>query len=338
MNVAIIGLGKMGLSHAALVGAHPLVKQMHACDTNKLIQSGLKKYSDGILFHNDYVKMIESYDLDAAVVATPTIMHHKVVKECLNKKIPVFCEKPFCFSPEDSIQLANSYNELSITNQVGYHNKFLGTFTELKRLLNIKILGKLFHFSGDSYGPVVVRKKSKTWRTSSNQCGGCLPDYAAHVINLIQSTLGTIKSARGTLMKKIWSQEVEDAVYTNLILESGLSGTLSVNWSDETYRKMSTSITLQGELGKIICDATELKIFLNSKNEKENLPKGWTIKYINELTKPVWFNLRGEEYSSQMDYFLSNVNNSKMGSLNTFLQGAETNKIMNKISEDNYYG
>ena len=72
--------------------------------------------------------------------------------------------------------------------------------------------------------------------------GGCLFDYASHVINLIQEIIGRPVSAEDARLKKIYSREVEDAVYSVLTLESGLSGILSVNWSDETYRKMSTSI------------------------------------------------------------------------------------------------
>ncbi len=85
---------------------------------------------------------------------------------------------------------------------------------------------------------------------------------------------------------------------------SGLSGILSVNWSDETYRKMSTSITIQGKNGKIICDATEMKIYLKEASKKEGLEKGWTIKYITDLAIPVNFYLRGEEYSAQIDHFI----------------------------------
>ena len=124
---------------------------------------------------------------------------------------------------------------------------------------------------------------------------------------------------------------MEDAVYTLLKLESELSGTLLVNWSDETYRKMSTSLTLQGKKGKIICDATELKIYLKEADRKEKLDKGWTVKYITEYAPPVNFHLRGEEYSAQIDYFVDNVLNKRQGDINTFEQGLYTDKVIEMI-------
>lgn len=49
--------------------------------------------------------------------------------------------------------------EKGLVNQVGFHNHFIGTFRELKRLLSLNILGELLHFSGEAYGPVVIKEK-----------------------------------------------------------------------------------------------------------------------------------------------------------------------------------
>jgi hypothetical protein len=118
------------------------------------------------------------------------------------------------------------------------------------------------------------------------------------------------------------------------LLESGLSGVLSVNWSDETYRKMSTSLTLFGKKGKIICDATEIKIYLKEAASKENLNKGWTIKYNTEFAIPVNFYLRGEEYSAQIDNFISCILNKKQTEINSFDQALYTDKVIELIISD----
>ena len=89
-----------------------------------------------------------------------------------------------------------------------------------------------------------------------------------------------------------------------------------------------------GNKGKIICDATELKIYLKEENKKERLPKGWTIKYITDLAIPVNFYLRGEEYSAQIDYFIDNVKNKKSGQINTFNQALFTDKVIDMLIAD----
>jgi predicted dehydrogenase len=329
---SIIGLGKMGLSHASIVGAHPSVNLVAVCDTSSMILDAFKKYTK-INTYSDFKKMIDTEKPDFTVVATPTKFHYPMVKYAFENNVHVFCEKPFCLVSREGDELVELASQKWLVNQVGYHNHFIGTFRELKRLLKDNVIGELVHFSGEAYGPVVTMEKGGTWRSKPEEGGGCLFDYASHVINLLQEVIGKPSQVDGANLKSIYSKGVEDAVYALLRLESGLTGTLLVNWSDETYRKMSTSLTIQGKKGKIICDATELKIYLKEPNQKEKLEKGWTIKYITELAMPVNFELRGEEYSAQIDYFVDNIISRKSGTLNTFSQGLYTDKVIEMIIE-----
>jgi predicted dehydrogenase len=254
-----------------------------------------------------------------------------MVKYALEKGIHTFCEKPFSLTIKEGEEMVSLAEKNNLVNQVGYHNHFIGTFRELKRLIKSGLLGDLVHFTGEAYGPVVTKPKGGTWRSDPGEGGGCLFDYASHVINLIQEIIGRPVSADGAQLKKIYSRDVEDAVYTVLKLETGLSGLLSVNWSDETYRKMSTSVTVIGKKGKIICDATELKIYLKEPDAQEKLERGWTIKYITDLAIPVDFYLRGEEYSAQIDNFVRHVIEKKPTAVNTFRQALETDRVMEII-------
>ena len=330
---AIIGLGKMGLSHASIVGAHPDVDLVSVCDTSSLIRDGFKKFSR-IKTYSDYRKMIDENEPDFVVIATPTRFHYEMVKYSLEKGLNIFCEKPFSLNIEKGRELVALAADKGVVNQVGYHNHFIGTFRELKRLLEKNILGELVHFSGEAYGPVVVKEKGGTWRSDPGEGGGCLNDYASHVINLIQEILGRPEKICGTLLKSIYSKSVEDAVYSLLKLKDGLTGTLLVNWSDETYRKMSTSISVYGKKGKIICDATEIKIYLKESFAPEKLDKGWTIKYITDFAIPVNFYLRGEEYSAQIDYFIECIRTNSNARFNSFEQALYTDMVIDMIIND----
>jgi len=333
LKAGIIGLGKMGISHAAIVSPHPSVELVAVCDTSSLVLDAFKKFCK-VRVYDDYEKMIDAEKLDFVVVATPTRMHYKMVKYALERGIHTFCEKPFSLTIKEGTELVALAEKQKLVNQVGYHNHFIGTFQELKRLIGLGILGDLVHFTGEAYGPVVTRAKGGTWRSDPEEGGGCLFDYASHVINLIQEIIGMPVKAEGSKLKKIYSKDVEDAVYSVLTLENGLSGVLSVNWSDETYRKMSTSITVTGKKGKIICDATEVKIYLKDPDQSEKLDRGWTIKYITDLAIPVDFYLRGEEYSAQIDNFVDSVIRRTQTQTNTFEQALNTDRVMDLIIED----
>ncbi len=332
-RAGIIGLGKMGISHAAIIGIHPEIKMVAVCDASSLVLEAFRKFTD-INVYTDYRKMLDEEKLDLVIVSTPTKLHYPMVKYALEKGVHTFCEKPFTLTLQEGENLITMAKEKSLVTQVGYHNHFIGTFRELKRLLKEGILGELVHFKGEAYGPVVTREKGSSWRSSAGEGGGCLYDYASHVLNLIQEIIGKPAKAKGSVLKRIYSSEVEDAVFSMLTLESGLSGILSVNWSDETYRKMSTSLTITGKLGKIICDATELKIYLKYENEKEGLVKGWNLRYITDYAIPVNFYLRGEEYSAQIDHFVNCIIGNATPEINIFEQAQYTDKVIEMIISD----
>lgn len=329
----VIGLGKMGISHAAIVNAHPAVEMVAVCDTTTIVLDVFRKFSK-VKLYNNYIKMIDNEKLDFVVIATPTRLHFPMVKYALERGINIFCEKPFCLSTNEGWELEQLALQTGLINQVSYHNQFVGTFRELKRLIKAEIIGNLIHFTGEAYGNVITSEKGGTWRTDPKEGGGCLLDYASHVINLVQEIIGRPVKANGTFLKQIYSSEVDDAVYSMLMLDNGLSGVLLVNWCDETYRKMSTSLTIQGKKGKIICDATEIKIYLKESNASEKLDKGWTIKYNTDLAIPVGFNLRGEEYSAQIDHFINCVILKRQTEINSFEQALYTDKVIELIIAD----
>jgi predicted dehydrogenase len=320
----------MGMSHCSILGAHPDVDLIAVCDSSSLIQDAFRKLTKTRVY-SDYVKMIEETRPECVFVATPTRFHAEMVIYALERGIHVFCEKPFSLNPEEGRKMVRLARENQLVNQVGYHNRFIGTFNEMKRLAEKNILGEIYHFTGEAYGPVVLKEKGGTWRSEREQGGGCLFDYASHVLNLIYYIIGKPVEARGTLLKNIYSKGVEDAVYASLLLENGLTGQLSVNWSDDTYRKMSTSIKTEGKNGKMTADATELKIYLKEENREMNLPKGWTVKYITELTPQVNFNLRGEEYSAQVDHFIECIKCNQPSGRSSFETALATDEIIDKL-------
>lgn len=334
IKVAIIGLGKMGISHCSILGAHPDVQMAAMCDTDGLLQSAFKKLTK-IACYTDYKAMIDEVQPDAVYVVTPTKLHYEMVMYALEHNCHVFCEKPFSLTVEQGEKMVALANKKGLVNQVGYVNRFIGTFNEMRRLLANGVIGKPFHFMGENYGPVVLKSKGSTWRSEKNTGGGCLMDYAAHILDLINYvTKDHIVSCRGTFMPSIFSNEVEDAVYSTLELGSGLCGQLAVNWSDPTHRKATTSLKIEGDKGKLEADTTTLKIYLTEANDAEKLEKGWNVKYLTELTPQVFFNLRGEEFSLENAHFINCIKDRSLQNRCSFEMAMQTDYIIHQIIND----
>ena len=126
VKIAVVGLGKMGLSHFALVNAHPDAETF-ACDATGFMVDILSKNIPAKIYKK-FDEMLETQPLDAVVIATPSKLHAPMVRAALEKGIHVFCEKPFCLDPADAEELANLADSKGLINQVGHHNRYVGAF------------------------------------------------------------------------------------------------------------------------------------------------------------------------------------------------------------------
>jgi predicted dehydrogenase len=226
-----------------------------------------------------------------------------------------------------------------LVTQVGYHYRFVGAFDEMKRLLDAGALGAVTHVLAEAYGPVVLRRKGGTWRTRPAEGGGCLYDYAAHPINLLNWYFGPVSAVSGSVLGKVFSKDAADEVYSTLTFRDGLSAHLSVNWSDESFRKMSTKLTVWGANGRIVADRQECQAYLRDPVLARALPgrpyqAGWNVRYTTELTDEVWFYLRGEEYSAQLAYFVESVKLGRCDNVSAFADAVQTDVAIGMIAAD----
>lgn len=338
IRIAVVGLGKMGLSHLAMINAHPEVKVAAICDATGYILDVLNKYT-GVQTFTDFRAMLDEIELDAVIIATPSSMHGPMVRAALDKGLHIFCEKPFSLDTNESDELAALATERGIVNQVGYHYRFVGAFQEVKRLLDMGAIGKVSHVLAEAYGPVVMRPKGSTWRTQRTAGGGCLYDYAAHPLNLVNWYLGMPQGVGGSVLNSIFSKETDDEVFGTLYFDGGKSAQISVNWSDESYRKMSTKISIWGTAGRITADRQEIQVYLrNTAKIPDGYQEGWNVRNTTELTDEVWFYVRGEEYSTQLDYFVQCIAQKHPENVNSFASAAQTDKVIAMMIADSQKG
>ena len=199
IKVGIVGLGKMGISHYAIINSHPEVNLAAVCDASRFVLTALERHTKAQTFYTDYKKMIEEQKLDCVLVSTPTVTHAEIVRYALERNLHVFVEKPFCLTSAEGremVELAQKHNRV---NQVGYHNRFVAAFNEVKRLVDLGAIGDIYHFSAEAYGPVVLRPPAASWRYERSQGGGCLYDYASHAINLVTQKMGNNVEVKNTL-------------------------------------------------------------------------------------------------------------------------------------------
>jgi scyllo-inositol 2-dehydrogenase (NADP+) len=323
----------MGLSHQSIANAHPDVRLTSVSDASGYILEMVSTYTN-VKGYASHSEMLARESLDCVFVATPSRYHAEIVGAALQRGLHVFCEKPFALDPGRGFQLAQLAEEKQLVNQVGYHCRFIATFNEAKRVLERKLIGELHQVRAEVYGPVVLRPKGATWRSQKTEGGGCLYDYACHAIDLLNYLIGRPTAVSGTILKSVFSRDVDDEVFSTFHFAGGVGGQLAANWSDDSHRKMSVKLSLWGTNGRINVDRQEIQVYVRKHTAlTEDYQEGWNVRYTTDLTPPVWFYVRGEEYSAQIDHFVECI---KTGAtpISTFRTASDTSLVAAMMRAD----
>jgi len=335
INLGIIGIGRMGITHFSIINSHPDVNIKAVVDTSGLILSLFDKYIKGVNTYKDYTDLFKSETLDAVIICTPPTLHYPIAIEAAKKNIHVFSEKPFTTKKILGKELAELFEQKGLVNQVGYVNRFNDVFAKVKEYLELGIIGNVIRFKSEMFSRTITKaEEGNTWRDSHENGGGALFEVASHAIDLIIFLVGKPDKITGSSLSKVYSKNVEDTVFATMLYKSGISGTLNVNWSDESYRKPTNKIEIFGTEGKILADQHGIKIYMKNANSEHNLKEGWNSIYITDVFKPVPFYVRGNEFTSELYHFIECINDRKIKNRCSFADATGTLEAIEAILND----
>lgn len=104
--MAVVGLGVMGRTHLSVLDAlgagRPVAVTAVADVDDAAVEAHL---ADGRRGWTAPLDLLAEADVDAVVVATPDASHAELVRACLERGLPVLCEKPLTTSAQDSAAL-----------------------------------------------------------------------------------------------------------------------------------------------------------------------------------------------------------------------------------------
>jgi len=330
---AIVGFGRMGMTHYSILNNHPDVEFAAICDPSSFIRNKVEQYF-GIDTYSNHQEMIRQSSPDFVMIATPTGTHMDCAVDSINSGVHMFMEKPLAVTPNDGDKILNALSENPVVNQIGYVLRFNDIFLAIKKVLADQVLDDVISFKAEVRGPTILRDVKEGWRAKKSQGGGCLHDFASHAVDLICYLFGAPDQVAGSVLQKIYSANVDDAVYSTMSYASGTVGTLQANWSDASYRKPTYNLDILCKGGRIIADLHQFKIFFRDEPVSTKYRRGWNTIYVTDIAEPVRFYLRGYEFTRQLDYFIDRIRDGGEENLSSFRDGHTTDRIISMIATD----
>lgn len=304
LRAAVIGLGKLGLLHAATLNVLPGCRLIAVADKAKTVLNSLKARTDGVETFTDHRVLLDQSNPDVVAIATPTGLHVPVAIDCVERGLPVFIEKPLSLNAPQARPLLAALEQHPVVNMVGYMTRFLRTFIKAEELIRSGILGELQMLRSSMYIAQLF-KRGKGWRYDrAVSGGGVLTTQNSHLIDLLLWFFGDVDWVSAQT-SALYSTDVEDHAHLFFQFRNGLRGFLDASWSARHFRTPTVSIHVQGSNGTLDVDDDQVRLFLDS-NSNGHEP-GWRTWRKPDLYRGTLFDIGGPNYTDQALEFVGAV-------------------------------
>ena len=108
-RIGVVGCGRWGSKHLRALECLAMeadIECIVACDVHPTALARIENAR--IFLHNDPPTLVEQFNLDSVIVATPNETHYDLGTMFLNKGVDVFLEKPIATTFDDASSLVST--------------------------------------------------------------------------------------------------------------------------------------------------------------------------------------------------------------------------------------
>jgi myo-inositol 2-dehydrogenase / D-chiro-inositol 1-dehydrogenase len=218
VGVGIIGAGKMGRIHATnLAKGIPNAKLVAVSD---VVEEHAKKLAAEFGVTNvftDYLRLVDNREVEAIVIATPTLLKPQIVKFACEAGKHIFCEKPISTTFSDAEQVMKSTQKSPGKFQVGYQRRFDSLHMKIKEIVESGEIGSIVLIRSNTRDPLPNPSQWPDFKSS----GGIFVDTSSHDYDLVRWLCGS-EVSRVEAEGSPRSQPDQHTVITNLSMANGV--------------------------------------------------------------------------------------------------------------------
>jgi myo-inositol 2-dehydrogenase/D-chiro-inositol 1-dehydrogenase len=143
IRVGLIGTGAMGADHAERIAQRCGGARLVAVsDANAELANAMAERVGGCRVERDPMAVIGAADVDGVLIATPGPTHEELLLACLERNLPVLCEKPLTPDAASSLRVVEAEAALGQRRvQVGFMRRFDAQYEQLKHTLDNRTFG-----------------------------------------------------------------------------------------------------------------------------------------------------------------------------------------------------
>jgi predicted dehydrogenase len=302
---AVAGLGKMGIMHASMLSALPGAGVAALVDVDAGLCRQVRSMGVDAPVFERVEAMLASIRPEGVVIATPQFLHRPLVETCLERGVPVFCEKPLAHTLDDARAIvAASRRAPDVPLAVGFQMAHNPLFQRAADMIADGTIGRVKSFKANCRLSQVFSPKSGWTFTKERAGGGVLINSGCHLLYTLLMLFGrpTAVVARGSGVHN----QVEDTFAALIEYPGGLWGMLEATWSVPGHEMQTNDIEAIGTEGTLEAGADALRLWRS--REAGGHPAGWSEWRRAETVPKADFSLSpdycGDEFYLQIADFV----------------------------------
>ena len=272
INIALFGLGRIGLMHGKNLMRDKDFNLQYVFDLNKKLTQKVSKILKSKPIDNP-LEALKDSKLDAVFIASTTSTHIKLIVDSVKYKKVIFCEKPLDLNLKKINSSLTKIKKLNPKVQIGFNRRYDPGHNLLKKNLLKNKIGKLEKIIITSRDPA---PPSLSYLKSS---GGIFKDMMIHDFDLARYYLGSDEFisvfATGSNISDQRFNKIKDYELATTVLKSKKGVQCIITNSRHCSFGYDQRVELFGTKGMMISDNkrdTETNLFLkNSTNNKSPL-------------------------------------------------------------------
>ncbi|NGP46101.1 inositol 2-dehydrogenase [Bacillaceae bacterium SIJ1] len=187
IRVGIVGLGRLGRIHAENIANHVPGSVLQAsCSINPEDLAFAKESFNVSETYRTFEEMIESPNLDAVCIVSPSDFHPEHIRQAMDKGLHVFCEKPIGLDVADIKQTIDVIKaHPSQIFQLGFMRRYDESYQYAKKMVDEGQLGELTVIRCYGIDPSSGLEQFVKFAGASKS-GGLFADMSIHDIDLVR--------------------------------------------------------------------------------------------------------------------------------------------------------
>lgn len=229
VRIGFVGCGGIAQGHLRRLVEHPAAQVVAVCDVNPGAALAASELTSGTVY-NDYSRMLESEEIDAAYICLPPFAHGGIEHALIEKDIPFFVQKPVALGLKEANAVAAGVRDKNLLTCVGYQLRYSDTTDKARELLQDSTIGLV----RGNYWCGTGRATVGRWIQRYDHSAGQLVEQATHTLDMMRYLAGEVDSVFSYQDQRLLdpaNTDCPDVYSISLRFENGAVGSFSSTWA-----------------------------------------------------------------------------------------------------------